>query len=216
MEIKTNPYGQTVRDLAKVPSKSAEVVANPEDSTIAQTQKNQPVAVSASVSLTTQSNVRILQASMDANISAGNEPMALLFKTALEGINEALKGQLGDNAVQNAYASGTDFSPQATADRIVKMSTGFFEQYKANHADLSVEDALNSFSDLIGGGIDKGFKEARDILGGLKVLDQGNIASNIDDTYKLVQEGLKAFVENYKKSDSTSSDVSQAVQNPQA
>ncbi|WP_292746763.1 DUF5610 domain-containing protein, partial [Methylophaga sp. UBA3191] len=45
----------------------------------------------------------------------------------------------------------------------------------------------------------QGFKEARDILGGLKVLE-GDIAGNIDKTYDLVQQGLQSFVENYQAS----------------
>ncbi|MDO9422775.1 MAG: DUF5610 domain-containing protein [Methylobacter sp.] len=56
----------------------------------------------------------------------------------------------------------------------------------------------------MGGGIDKGFKE----LEGLNVLNKGNIGSNIDATYEPVQKGLKAFVENYKKPDTTESDTS--------
>jgi len=40
--------------------------------------------------------------------------------------------------------------------------------------------------------MEKGFKEARDILGGLKVLG-GDIASNIDKTYALVQKGYADF-----------------------
>jgi hypothetical protein len=154
---------------------------------------------SAVVTAQTQLNQSILQASMDVNLSVGNEPMALLFKTALEGVNKALEGQLGPDAIQNSYAAGLDVSPQATADRIVQMSTAFFDKYQENHPELSVDDALSSFTKLIGGGIDTGFKEARDVLSGLNVLNEGDIGTNIHATYDLVQKGLTAFVENYKK-----------------
>lgn len=63
------------------------------------------------------------------------------------------------------------------------------------HSDMSQEEALTSFTDIISGGIDKGFAEARDILDGLGVLE-GDIAANIDRTYSLVQDGLKSFVDN--------------------
>lgn len=56
--------------------------------------------------------------------------------------------------------------------------------------------------DTIKGGIEKGFKEARDILKGLKVLG-GDIASNIDKTYELVQKGLDAFASNQRQASST-------------
>ena len=45
---------------------------------------------------------------------------------------------------------------------------------------------------VIGGGIEQGFAEAREILDGLGVL-QGDIANNIEQTYQRVQEGLQAF-----------------------
>ncbi len=69
------------------------------------------------------------------------------------------------------------------ADRIVQFSTAFFARYHANHSDLSTEEALGSFTTVIGGEIDKGFKEARAILNSLNVLKEGNIASNINATY---------------------------------
>ncbi len=43
------------------------------------------------------------------------------------------------------------------------------------------------------GGIDQGFSEARDVLGGLKVLE-GEIADNIDKTYEIIQKGLEDFL----------------------
>ncbi|MBT3719368.1 MAG: DUF5610 domain-containing protein, partial [Gammaproteobacteria bacterium] len=51
---------------------------------------------------------------------------------------------------------------------------------------------------IIGGGIDQGFAEAREILDGLSVLE-GDIATNIDATYDLVQEGLQAFIDSYRE-----------------
>ncbi len=196
MEIKTEPFGQTVSSMAKEKKlePKSEVPFGQTVSEMAKTKKVEPPSVEAK----TEFNRSILQASMDVSLHAGNEPMALLFKTALEGINDALKPEFGDNAIQKAYEEGLDVSPEATAGRIVQMSTAFFDRYHANHSELSVDEALNSFVELIGKGIDKGFEEARDILKGLNVLE-GDIAANIDKTYELVQDGLKAFVENYQR-----------------
>ena len=141
-------------------------------------------------------NASILKASMEVSLSAGNNSMSLLFKTAIENLNQVLAPELGDNAIQAAADSGMDFGPQATADRIVSMSTAFFGKYAENHPEKDQQTALNDFTKLIGGGIDKGFAEARQILDGLKVLE-GDIASNIDKTYELVQSGIKSFVESY-------------------
>jgi len=147
-------------------------------------------------------NASILKASMEVSLSAGNHSMSLLYKTAIENLNQVLAPDLGDNAIQAASDSGMDFSPQATADRIVSMGAAFFEKYAENHPEKDLETALNDFTKLIGGGIDQGFAEARNILGSLKVLE-GDIASNIDKTYELVQSGLKSFVESHSHPDKT-------------
>lgn len=138
-----------------------------------------------------QLNASIMQASLNVSIGSENEPLALLYKTAITNINEALKGQYGDDAIQNAASQ--DNSAEATANRIVSLSTGFFDAFKKQNPDLDDDAALSKFMDTISGGMEKGFKEARDILGGLKVLG-GDIAGNIDKTYELVQKGYADFV----------------------
>jgi hypothetical protein len=125
-----------------------------------------------------------------------------VLKTAIEGINEVLKETLGDNPIQNAYESGLDVSPEATAERIVSLSTAFFGAYQEANPELNQEDALNQFVDVIRGGIDQGFAEAREILEGLNVLE-GDIATNIDLTYDLVQQGLDNFLAQYLNTDTT-------------
>ena len=153
-----------------------------------------------------QLNASIMQASLNVSIGAENEPLALLYKTAITNINEALKGQYGDDAIQNAASQ--DNSAEATANRIVSLSTGFFDAFKKQNPDLDDDAALSKFMDTISGGMEKGFKEARDILGGLKVLG-GDIASNIDKTYELVQKGYADFIAAHssKKDDAAKPDA---------
>lgn len=148
-------------------------------------------------------NTSIMEASAAVSLSVGNQSLSLLYKSAIEHINSALEPEFGANAIQNAYDSGVDVSPQATADRIVSMSTAFFGKYLEIHPEKDLETALNDFTKIIGGGINQGFAEARKILDGLGVL-QGDIASNIDKTYELVQSGLKSFVSNYPRPDGQS------------
>lgn len=145
-------------------------------------------------------NASILKASAEVTLSAGNNSLSLLFKTAIENLNQVLAPEFGENAIQATADSGLDFSPQATADRIVSLSTAFFDKYADSHPEKDLETALNDFTKLIGSGIDKGFSEAREILDGLKVLE-GDIASNVDKTYELVQSGIKSFIDNYPRPD---------------
>lgn len=137
-----------------------------------------------------QLNISIVQASLEVSISAKNEPLSLLFKTAIDSLNQALKPEFGDNAIQNAVSQ--DNTPEGTAGRIVSLSTGFFDAFKQNHPGEDSAAVLKNFMDTIRGGFEKGFKEATDILQGLNVLN-GDIAANINKTYDLVQQGYKDF-----------------------
>ena len=173
---RAEPFGQTVSGLAR--EKKGEVEAVSLDAAI----------VSTNLSLKT---------------GDGDQSLNLLLKTALEGINTALEPTLGPGAIQAAADSGLDVSPEATAERIVSLSTAFFPAYLDANPELDFDTALNQFVDVISGGIDQGFSEAREILDGLQVLE-GDIASNIDTTYDLVQDKLAAFVENLSKGESPS------------
>ena len=146
-------------------------------------------------------NVAILQAHQDVSIGIKSEPLALVYQTAIDSINKELEPELGENSIQRGYESGIDVSPEATAGRIVSFSTGLFSLYQQQHPKLSEQEQVDKFLDVIGGGIDQGFGEAREILEGLGVLE-GGIKDNIDKTYDLVQEGLSAFRQKFESVES--------------
>jgi hypothetical protein len=147
-------------------------------------------------SLKQEQNRAILE-SQQLSLGSKNEPLSLLLKAALESINERLEPTLGENAIETSVENGVDVSPEATAQRIVSQSTAFFAAFQEQNSDLDEQEQLDKFLEVIGGGIDTGFSEARDILDGLGVLDQGDIAANIDKTYELVQSGLEAFRDSF-------------------
>lgn len=151
---------------------------------------------SAAESLRLDRNHTILSASLEISLRSGNDSLSLVFKTAIENLNETLAPSLGPDAIRTGYASGLDVSPEATAGRIVSLSTALFDRYRESHPDKELATALQDFVDLIRGGIERGFAEAREILDGLGVL-QGDIASNIDKTFELVQAGLKDFLDRF-------------------
>lgn len=150
-----------------------------------------------------QLNLSIIQASL-VSISSQNDPLSLVYKSAIENINEALKPTLGNNAIQNA--STQDNSPEATAGRIVSLTTGLFDLYKKSYPNEDESTVLDRFTKVIQSGVDAGFKEARGMLDGLGVLN-GSIASNIDKTYDLVTKGLADFVTARKAQIATASSL---------
>lgn len=143
-----------------------------------------------------EQNTAIVRAQMEVSLTMGNEPMALLYKTALDAINEALDPTQETKPIQTAYDNQVDVSPEGTASRIVSLATGFYQAFQQQNPELGEEESLDNFMTVIRGGIDQGFKDAREILESLSVLD-GKIASDIDSTYDLVQEGLTHFVNNF-------------------
>lgn len=150
-------------------------------------------------------NSAIVRSQMEVSLKMGNEPMALLYKTALEAINEALDPTLETKPIQTAYDNQIDVSPEATAKRIVSLATGFYHAFQQQNSDLAPEESLDKFMNVISGGIDQGFKDARDILESLSVLES-SIATDIDSTYELVQTGLKAFIESFNDEQTVTSE----------
>jgi len=143
--------------------------------------------------LKAEMNVAIME-SAKTTIGAQDNSLTLLFNAAIDKINEQLAPELGENAIQKAYDSGLDVSPEATAERIVSLSTLSYHAYKENHQGADENQILDNYIQLISDGIDQGFGEAKTILDGLNVLE-GELASNIDKTYELVQEKLSSFKE---------------------
>lgn len=193
-------YSQDLRPLAKAQDKKENGPIGQQVSDLTNEKKTGEVQEPISVTSKQQLNAAIIESSLKFNNTVGDQPLSLLLKTALQGINEALKEGGIDSSVGDAYESGLDFSPEATAERIVSFSTQFLSSYRDQHPEMSEEESLTSFVEIISGGIDQGFSEAKGILSGLKVLE-GDIASNIDETYELVQKGLQSFVDSFSKSE---------------
>lgn len=114
-----------------------------------------------------QHNAQILQASMDVSISAGNHSLTLLYRAAVDKLNEVLAPELGADAI--AQAQQQDQSSEAVAGRIVSMGTALFERYAAKYPDKDPETLLQDFVATLRGGFEQGYGEAKDILEGLGV-----------------------------------------------
>ncbi|GIU51438.1 MULTISPECIES: DUF5610 domain-containing protein [Shewanella] len=140
-------------------------------------------------------NSSILAAQEQVSIAAGDQSMALLYRAAIDAINVELAPSMGENAIQKAAESDVDYSPEATAERIVSFATNFFSVHQQQNSQMEFTEQLDSFMEKISGAIDQGFKEASEILSGLKVLE-GDIAAGVEQTYSLIQAGLEAFKEN--------------------
>ena len=82
--------------------------------------------------------------------------------------------------------SRDEYTPEKVAGRIL----GFIEQRLQSEAAAGADPAkLDKLLSQARDGVEKGFAEARKILDGMGVL-KGQVASDIDDTYKRIQDGF--------------------------
>lgn len=82
--------------------------------------------------------------------------------------------------------SRDEYTPEKVAGRIL----GFIEQRLQSEAAAGADPAkLDKLLSRARDGVEKGFAEARKILDGMGVL-KGQVASDIDDTYKRIQDGF--------------------------
>ena len=148
----------------------------------------QKTAATSSQGQTDTRNAQILEASLQVSIQAGNDGLALLYRTAVDGINATLEAELGPQAIQNTM--GQDNSPEGTAGRIVALSTAMFDAYAARYPHKDMAEVAKDFINVIRGGFEQGYKEAEDILNSLGVLpDVEVVAQGIAKTFELVHKG---------------------------
>lgn len=152
---------------------------------------NSKRATDAQSSARHQLNVQILEASSQVAVKAGNDSQALVFRAAIDRINEFLAPTLGPDALQASM--GQDNSPEATAERIVSFATGMFGVYAAQRPNDDPDQVAADFVKIVRGGFEKGYNEARDILQGLQVLG-GDVEKGIGKTFELVQKGFDDFL----------------------
>lgn len=143
----------------------------------------------------TQQNAQILQASMEVSLSAGNQSMTLLYRAAVDKLNEVLAPELGEDAI--AKAQQQDQSSEAVAGRIVSLSTALFDRYAAKYPNQDPEALLQDFVATIRSGFEQGYGEAKDILQGLGVWGEADspVRSAVERTYSLVHKGFDDFLQ---------------------
>ena len=115
-----------------------------------------------------------------------------------------------DTTVDSLQQSATDFSPQATAQRIVNFSTSFFGSFQQNHADEAGQSQASNFAVMIKGAIEEGFASAQDILVGLGEIAP-DIQAGIDETFGLTMQGINSFVEQQSQEQGEAEDPTSIV-----
>ena len=109
---------------------------------------------------------------------------------SLNGKLNAMFQEAGmETTVDSLLESGLNFSPEATANRIVELATGFFEQYQTNNQGTEEGEQKEGFVEMIKGAVEEGFAAAQEMLEGLGKIDP-DVQGEIDKTSDLVVNGI--------------------------
>ncbi|MFT5088507.1 MAG: hypothetical protein ACI906_000592 [Candidatus Latescibacterota bacterium] len=145
----------------------------------------------------------LLVDAVQVNIQIDSEFANRVLNDSLEEKLNSMFQEAGmDTSVDSLLQGGGDFSPTATAQRIVDFATGFFGQFQNNNVDKGGPEQLDGFATLIKGAIEEGFASAKDILEGLGEIASG-IREDIDETFGLTMKGIDDFVVEQAQSLST-------------
>ena len=137
----------------------------------------------------------IMVDAVEVNIHIDGESARRVLQNSMaDQLNAAFAAAGMDTTVDGLLQSGTNFSPQATAQRIVNFSTSFFGSFKQNHADKAGQSQASDFAAMIKGAIEEGFASAQDILFGLGEISP-DIQAGINETFELTMQGINSFLE---------------------
>lgn len=122
-------------------------------------------------------------------VDALSKSLGLAEKT-VDSRLAAYRAQADDGSID---LTPENWTPERVADRILKFTLGLFELYRMHGETdgLSDEEVLNKFKALVESSVDKGYSQARAILGDLPE----EVSSQLDKTMQLVHEGINGWHE---------------------
>jgi len=151
---------------------------------------------------TTLENKRTLLQTMFAQGKEGDaKAMRIFYQEAATAIEGALQKELGDEEFSlQALVDKTSgiegqedyWSSENTAERIMIGATSYFETFKKQNPNLSEEELVEKYTNLIKPALEKGMGEAVEILKGFGAFE-GHIKDTVEETQRLVFEKLDAF-----------------------
>ena len=127
---------------------------------------------------------------VDVSFGTLDKNLTITAQQIVEKLNELLKPVLPDGI---ASLKPEDTTPEATAERIVRGATAFFDVYAKQNPGLQGDELLNKFMQTIRGGIDAGYSDAYKTLEGLGAFQFEGVESGIQETKRLIEEKLQAY-----------------------
>lgn len=134
--------------------------------------------------------------------------LSVTARKVIDKLNELLKNDL-PNGIQSLNPA--DVTAEATADRIVRGATAFFDAFAKQNPNLAGEELLNKFMDTIRGGIQSGYDDAYSTLEGLGAFEFEGVREGVEQTRTLIDGKLASFEKAKRKELGLDSDDAQAT-----
>jgi hypothetical protein len=122
--------------------------------------------------------------------------LELTAQQILDKINESIKKDFPDYVGSTAPEDNTS---EKISSNIVTGATALFGIYAAQNKNLQGEELISSFMSTIRAGVEKGYGQAKDILGEIGALKVSGVEDAISETMRLVEVGFKNFEDQYRK-----------------
>ena len=127
---------------------------------------------------------------VDVSFEELYKSLSLTAKKVIDKLNELLESSL-PGGIQSLKAE--EWTPEATAERIVTQVTALFSIYAKQNPDLEGEELLNGFMDTIRSGVGQGYGDAFEILESLGAFEFDGVQSGVERTKELIDEKLALY-----------------------
>jgi len=126
----------------------------------------------------------------DARIDDLYKSLTITAREVIAKLNELLKEELPDG-IESLKAE--DVTPEATADRIVKQVTAFFDIFARQHPELEGEELVGAFMTEIRSGVERGYNDAFQSLEDLGAFQFDGVQAGVEETKRLIGEKLDQY-----------------------
>ena len=125
----------------------------------------------------------------------------LSTKMSIEDVNRLLKSEVGkkvkslfeDAGIDPSSAADTDWSPEATADRIFSGSTGLLGVWRGQHPEMSEKELIESFEKVLRKSVNQGASEAIGLISSRGFEDEDSLVNTAEETIGLVHRKFDAY-----------------------
>jgi len=210
----TNPYSANLTSLNTTQKKQGENVGDS-----GQNQSRSTTAASGQAAVKTRLDAALVDtvvisgAKKDSNQQVGGnqggqsvDQVNLSTTFSIEEVNRLMESEIGkkvadmfkEAAIDPSSIADTDWSPEATAERIFQGTTGMFEIWREQHKDQSEAELIDSFEEVLRKSVDKGAEEAIGLIKARLFDNEDSVVGTAMDTMSLVHKKFDDFFENLR------------------